>query len=208
MPPTTTTAATRAVARRAGPDDRSTVVTALAAAFFDDPVFRWLNPDDDRRREVLPAFFDLAVEAFARHDETWCAGDPVTGAAIWAPAGVEPMTEADGAVFAARCAVLAGPDAERWLDVMGLLDEHHPHHAAHDYLWFIGVAPQRRGRGQGGAMLRTVLDRADRSGTPAYLEATSPDNRRLYERHGFAVTGEIAVAGGPPLWTMWREPAR
>ncbi|MDN5858748.1 MAG: GNAT family N-acetyltransferase, partial [Pseudonocardia sp.] len=64
-----------------------------------------------------------------------------------------------------------------------------------------------RGAGQGSAMLRTVLDRADRSRVPAYLEATSPDNRRLYERHGFVVTGEIAVADSPPLWTMWREPA-
>ncbi|MDN5861292.1 MAG: hypothetical protein L0H84_22040, partial [Pseudonocardia sp.] len=151
MPPTTTTAAAHAVARQAGPEDRSAVVTALAAGFFDAPVFRWLPPADHRRREILPGFFDLAAEAFACHDETWCAGDPVTGAAIWAPAGVEPMTETDGAEFAARCAVLAGSDAKRWFEVIGLLDEHHPQDAAHDYLWFIGVAPHRRGRGQGSA---------------------------------------------------------
>lgn len=29
---------------------------------------------------------------------------------------------------------------------------------------------------------------------------------RLYERHGFEVTGEYGPAGGPSLWSMWREP--
>jgi hypothetical protein len=48
---------------------------------------------------------------------------------------------------------------------------------------------------------------ADRCGAPAYLEDTSPRNRALHERHGFQVTGELALAGGPPLWAMWREPA-
>jgi hypothetical protein len=51
-----------------------------------------------------------------------------------------------------------------------------------------------------------VLDRADRTGTPAYLDATSPHNRRLYQRHGFRMIGELAVAGGAALWQMWREP--
>lgn len=46
----------------------------------------------------------------------------------------------------------------------------------------------------------------DALGDAAYLEATSPDNRRLYERHGFEVTGEIVVPDGPTLWAMWRDP--
>ncbi len=44
---------------------------------------------------------------------------------------------------------------------------------------------------------------------PAYLEATSPRSRALYERHGFEVTAELrATADSPPMWAMWREPAR
>jgi len=42
---------------------------------------------------------------------------------------------------------------------------------------------------------------------PAYLEATSPRNRALYERHGFKVTEEFTLGpGSPPLWRMWRPP--
>jgi len=101
---------------------------------------------------------------------------------------------------------IPGPDADRWGELVALLDDNHPHHAEHDYLWFAAVRPAWQGRGYGSALLRAVLDRADRTGTPAYLDATSPDNRRLYERHGFRVIGELAVAGGPRVWQMWREP--
>ncbi len=48
--------------------------------------------------------------------------------------------------------------------------------------------------------------RADVDTLPAYLEASSPRNRALYERHGFEVTGEIQVADSPPLWPMLRRP--
>lgn len=192
--------------RKAGASDRDGVVAALSEAFYDDPVFRWASPDDGRRQRVLLAFFALAADAFAPHDQTWCTRDGVSGAAIWAPAGVEPMTEADGAQFAARCVALAGPDADRWMELIALLDDNHPHHADHHYLWFLGVRPARQGSGHGSALLRAVLDNADQTETPAYLEATSKDNVRLYERHGFRVTGELAVVRGPSLWAMWREP--
>ena len=41
---------------------------------------------------------------------------------------------------------------------------------------------------------------------PAYLEASSPRNRVLYERHGFQVTEQFSLApASPPLWRMWRN---
>jgi hypothetical protein len=52
-----------------------------------------------------------------------------------------------------------------------------------------------------------VLARCDRDGIPAYLEATSAQSRRLFERHGFVATGTITPNGGPTLTAMWRDPA-
>ena len=54
--------------------------------------------------------------------------------------------------------------------------------------------------------MRAVLDTCDRDAMPAYLEATSEGNRRLYLRHGFEVTGEIQLPDGPNMWPMWRTP--
>lgn len=181
-----------AIVRKSGVRDRGGVVAALAEAFQDDPVFRWASPHDEQRRAILPDFFALAVDAFAQHDRTWCTGDGVWGAAVWAPPGVEPMTEADGAEFVARCTDLAGPDAARWLKLISLFEEHHPRHSDHHYLWFLGVRPARQGRGYGSALLRAVLDDARaRAVGLAFLEVrpTNAEALGLYESFGFRVIG-------------------
>ena len=69
------------------------------------------------------------------------------------------------------------------------------------------IQPAVQGLGLGSALMRATLVGVDAAGEPAYLEATSPDNRRLYERHGFEVVRELPLPGGPSLYAMWREPA-
>lgn len=52
-----------------------------------------------------------------------------------------------------------------------------------------------------------VLERCDRDGVPAYLEASSARSRRLYERLGFTFMGTtVDLPDGPAMWPMWREP--
>jgi len=52
-----------------------------------------------------------------------------------------------------------------------------------------------------------VLTRCDAEKACAYLEASTPNNARLYARHGFKVTAEHRMApDAPPMWLMWREP--
>lgn len=85
-------------------------------------------------------------------------------------------------------------------------DEHHPSESCW-YLPFIGVDPRCQGQGHGSRLLRQGLARCDRDHLPAYLEASSPRNRTLYERHGFTVIAEIQVGDSPPLWPMLRHHA-
>jgi ribosomal protein S18 acetylase RimI-like enzyme len=184
--------------------DTAALAATLTAAFADDPVFGWVLPDPVHRAAVLPDFFRTVVEVLAVHDNMWTTDD-TAGAALWVPAGHEVVPAEAAEAFETRMLTLAGPYADRMGEIMALLDEHHPA-APHEYLWFLGVAPRAQGRGLGSALMEPVLRRADRAGLACYLEATSPRNRALYERHGFRVTTEIAVAGGPPLWTM-RRPA-
>jgi GNAT superfamily N-acetyltransferase len=84
------------------------------------------------------------------------------------------------------------------------MQEHHPVEPCF-YLLAMGVEPERQGRGVGGRLLGTVTGRCDEASAPAYLEATSEDNRRLYERHGFATVAELRLPQGPSLWPMWRD---
>ena len=61
-----------------------------------------------------------------------------------------------------------------------------------------------QGKGLGGALMRPTLDRCDREGLPAYIEASSVRSAALYERLGFEHIEELRVGGSPPLWLMLR----
>lgn len=189
----------------AGTADVPTIGGTLARAFHDDPVFEWIVPDAAARRVTLPSVFAAFAEAYMVHQETELVADGA-GAAVWAPAGAEPMTADQEHRIGELLAAILGADAERAVTAMELLDHHHPSRPC-AYLQFMGVVPACQGRGLGSQLLTSMLVRCDASGTPAYLEATSEANRRLYQRHGFDTMTELVLPDGPPLWPMWREPA-
>lgn len=190
--------------RKPAAAETTRLADVLASAFQDDPVFTWWIPDDDRRRATLPPFFGLFVEAFRPHDLIYADAE-TTGTAVWGPPS-NPLGIEDEEAFGSRMEqIVAEVDLPRVFEITTMLEEHHPS-APHFYLQWAAVVPRCQGRGIGSALLRPVLDRCDREGVPAYTEATSMDNRRLYERHGFAFVSEIAPGGGPPLFRMWREP--
>jgi GNAT superfamily N-acetyltransferase len=175
----------------------------LAAAFHDDPVLSWMVPDEPRRRARLPGLMRLLAARFQPHGENHI-NDTGTGAAVWSPPRAT-FTREDDEWFGSELVDLAGPDLARIGEVVELLESNHPHDP-HYYLNLLGVTPDHQGSGIGSALLWAVLDRADREGASAYLEATSPKNRALYERHGFEVSMELRCSDCPPLWAMWRRP--
>jgi GNAT superfamily N-acetyltransferase len=186
----------------AHPADAIRLAAALATAFYDDPVFRWFAPDDHRRRTMLPAFFDVFVEAYLTHGETY-ADEDVGGAALWAAPANDPM--AADPRYAQRLEEIAGIDAPRLFEIVELFESQAPQEP-HYHLQFLAVRPERQGAGLGGALMAPGLDRCDHNGVPAYLEATTDRNRALYERHGFRAVGGMRLADGPTVWRMWREP--
>jgi GNAT superfamily N-acetyltransferase len=183
-------------------NDAARLAASLAAAFYDDPVFRWFSPDDQRRGAMLPDFFDVFVDAYLSHGETY-TDQGVSGAALWAAPDTDPLSVEP--VYAERLNAIAGLDAPRLFEIVELLEAHSPQER-HYHLQFLGVVPERQGAGLGGALMAPMLQRCDRDGVAAYLEATSDRNRALYERHGFRARGDIPLPGGPALWRMWREP--
>jgi ribosomal protein S18 acetylase RimI-like enzyme len=190
--------------RRAAGADVGAVADVLARAFFTDPVFRWCLPDDDRRAAILHPFFSLVTSALLPYDDVHLTTSG--GVALWVPPGQPPVPEREAPRFEEGLGELMGVDGERTFAIVELLEANHPEQPSH-YLWFLAVRPEAQGLGVGSSLLSSRLAECDRTSTPAYLEATSPSNRRLYERHGFEVVNEIAVADSPPIWPMWRPPA-
>ncbi|MDQ0811261.1 GNAT superfamily N-acetyltransferase [Streptomyces sp. B3I7] len=194
--------------RRADQDDRELVVRVLDEAFQDDPVSGWVFPGKEHRRathhRLMAAFVDTVL-AEGRIDLV----EDGTACALWLPMpAVEPADAVDAAgEEAVRLREEVDPDNGRVELIARLMAEAHPADRAHEYLWMIGVAPGHQGRGLGTTLIRPALDRCDREGLPAYLEASSPRSIALYERLGFAATDRtLDLPDGPRMWPMWREP--
>ena len=75
----------------------------------------------------------------------------------------------------------------------------------HYYLLTLGVTPQAQRSGAGGRLLRTMLERSDVEGNPAYLETQRPENVPIYERFGFRTASETQIPEiGLRNWGMIR----
>ena len=196
--------ATRPAAR----SDVESLSRTLGRAFFDDPLMRWMFPDDNVRRRRLPRLFAaLSVHQHLAHGgaEIATSGETVGGVALWDPPGT--WQQSLGQFIRAAPTMLSAMGTAVWRGqvIDNLMRRHHPEEP-HWYLAVIGSDPTVRGAGFGQALLRSRLDRCDAEYAPAYLESSNPVNVPYYERFGFEVTGEISVPGGPTLMPMWRQP--
>ena len=189
--------------RTADRADRELVARLLDSAFQDDPVSGWIFPGEEYRRTTHPrlmaAFVDIVLEE-GRIDVT----EDGAACALWLPVPAESAEDEED--FAALREAL-DPDNERIEQIGTLTAEVHPAGRAHEYLWMIAVTPGRQGEGLGTALIGSVLERCDREGVPAYLEASSERSRGLYERLGFELVDRpLDLPDGPQMWPMWREP--
>ncbi len=181
------------------PHDEAAAIDVITDAFFHDPVVRWVYPNDLQYRASFPNFARaFAGGAFTSGTAFGTAGGE--GVALWLPPSVHPDGDRMGEL-------LQELPAEHLDELMGFVELQSSLHptADHWYLPLLGVQPSKQGTGVGSALLSHALSECDQRGLPAYLEATTPGSRYLYERHGFEVTAKIQFGSSPAMWPMWRE---
>lgn len=176
----------------------------LSLAFEDDPVMQFLFPDPGSRLRRLRSFYRVAIPMIAGHGALH-ADEALHAAAVWqAPSPPHPGRWAQAWTALRMLASLR--------EAVGRGNALHetvqPAHVCepHWYLSILGTEPGYQGRGLGSALLAQTLERCDRDGSLAYLESSKEQNIPFYERHGFKVTDELQVPGGPRLWPMLRRP--
>jgi len=191
--------------------DVRVLADVLAKAFYDDPVFRWMMPDDKTRLARNRVIFTPVLRAWAlRHGATEVAWDGesgrIAGAAIWFPPGTwPPPVPRQLRALPAYVRALGrrfGPASE----LVAALATVHPK-TPNWYLYAIGVDPVYQGRGVGGALLRSRLERVDQDGAAAYLESSKAGNIPLYEHFGFQVAEVPPLPDGAPVVTPMSRPA-
>lgn len=176
----------------------------LGGVFVRDPALLAYVSRSRRPRQALQAAFEVLLEEVflpAGHVDTAWEGGRLLGAAAWTPPG----SQQTGRYLRAlpRLARALGPSLPRAVR-LSLADAGSAPKFPHWYLFVIATSPGARGRGVGGALLDHGLGRA--GDAAAYLEATTPQARALYERKGFVPLGQIRSPGPVPEVGMWKPP--
>jgi len=191
--------------------DAPAVRALFARAYVDDPLLRWIFPDEPTRLEATAAWLGVYVERYltarggaAGRCRVTTAGGGVTGAALWRwptdvfagehlPTTVGLLTALVGPAHAAAVgAAMASEAASRPA-------------GPHAILHFLAVDAAHRGRGEARRLVDDGVARAHADGLRALLETTNPENVPVYERLGFTVHAEVRLGeSGPQLWVMTR----
>lgn len=187
-----------AVVRLATAADLSSAADVLAEAFLEYPWTRYVIPEEDypaRLRELQHLYLEHALS----HGIVAVTEDLDGVIALLPPDAGDP----DEAVLE-RIFALHGDRISR---LQPGADDAVPPEGGDSAAWTletIGVRPAGQGRGLGGALVAFGLAEACARGARAVrLETSDERNVRLYQRHGFNVTGRADRPGGPRVWRMW-----
>ena len=187
--------------RTAASADAERCLATLTLSFSADPPCRWTWPDPQQYLEAFPRFAQAFGGGAIEHG-TANYYEGFAGVALWLPPGVAPDEVSLARVIEDTVAATRRDAMFSMFEQMGAF---HPREA-HWHLPLVGVDPAHQRKGIGAALLTPVLNACDRQKVLAYLEATSPLNVPLYERHGFEALGSIQVADAPPVVPMLRKP--
>ena len=185
------------------------LAAVLSRAFATDPVFVWMLPRpktrEPRARRVFTTMLRAEALRYGAVETAWADGR-IVGGAIWLPPGHWSPTLSEQLRSLPGYARAFGRRLGAAAAILGALARVHPS-VPHWYLFAIGVEPDLQGRGLAGALLRSRLERCDRSEEPAYLEASNPTGIPLYQHFGFQPSKAPDLPeGSPPVTPMWRDP--
>ena len=181
----------------------------LARAFQQDPLSRYVIPDDDERTRVLPLYFRTIIRSGLLIGKVWTT-PRIEGVAVWwsvySNLTGEKMREAG---FGQNTSLMGDEALQRLRRVSSHEWQVHERtiQADHWYLLQLGVEPSLQGRGIGGALIAPMLKRADGENVACFVETEQPRNVPFYRRHGFELTVEdTEPISGVRFWSFLRRP--
>lgn len=182
--------------RAAVPEDLAAVSRTFTRSFWDDPVMRWLFPDDAEFGDgtVMLDFLRRLIlngNALVTPD--------VVAFSLWVEPG-RPEVDVESTTSRIPTAELI----EKFIALREALDRNMPPEP-HWYLQMVGTHPDWQRRGIASRLINEGLSWARRDGVGVYLETETIENVAYYRHLGFEVRSEWDVDRGPHMWGMWRQ---
>ncbi|MGW5878425.1 GNAT family N-acetyltransferase [Nocardiopsis terrae] len=188
------------VARASTLDDVPGVARVLSRSLHDDPLFRWLFPEEELRMAKVRRFFALAAGfGYVPAGDTRVAetaegvgAAPVTrAAALWA----QPTNNPEGPLVSLRTwphwgALIGRARLAAFVRIFAEWKMASPQEP-HLYLAALGVDPSAEGTGVAGGLLTAGLDEADSRGLPVFTQTLNDKSVGFYEHFGFRCVHEV-----------------
>ena len=194
------------IVRKATAEDLGRICRTVMLAFAEEPVVRWLYPDDEQYFAGDGATMRPFLGNLLRHDESFITDDCVSVALFVPPGRPELEMQIDP-----NSPPVPADQLERFTALGTAMREHTPP-VLHWYLNVLGTHPHWRRQGLGALVMGPRLETCDHDGIPMYLETGTIENVAYYSHLGFSVRDEwdvpSAIGDGPHLWGMLREPCR
>jgi GNAT superfamily N-acetyltransferase len=185
-----------------------TAAAVCSRAFFNDPLDKYLIPDDDKRKECLihPTRYYLKLSLLS--GQLYATSPRLEGIISWFSSQKEltfwhmlrcgfpfPSLKC-GAGFVIR---------DTKLDMLCQKVKKRLAPTNHIYLALLAVDPQYQGQGYASKLLKPLLEKLDEQKLPCYLETTTEQNVSLYEHFGFRVKEELKIPhSNTKVWALLR----
>ncbi len=182
--------------------DFSELVPMMIRAFSEDPVIRYVVPDErEWSRIVVPYYRRVLQTAMLRGYGLTDA--QVRGVSIWELPNHRVSLPVHFLELLGMTNILRR-NLMRAIRIQSFTANYRPTRS-HLYLTYIATDPAAHNRGIGSALLTPMLKLADRERLPIYLECSNHHNIAFYLEHGFNLVDEIRLPDGPSIWPMLRE---
>lgn len=185
----------------------------LSAAFNQDPLIGYFLPEEaSARLNALKRMAHALLNYGQPYNQIYTTAETPKGAAVWLPPDASQFTLSKG-WQAVVSGLITVPFYIRWDRIGDLLSfvgteiqlQNKNASEPHWHLTLLGVSPAYQGQGIGGKLLQPVLQEADRTKLPCYLETSTTSAVRFYQRHGFEIVYHGTFAGRE-YWAMKRSP--
>ena len=192
--------------------DTGAVVELMARAFQNAALYRYLEPDADKRPAFLRMIFSHRIDfGFESRDADLAVKDgKIIGAVLWGKPGTQAK---DNHALNAAVNQYSDEVAEKWQRFHDVLFSGlsaacpEPHWSVAP----IAVMPEAQGQGVASALLKNKFIQIDAEGALCLLGTQDKVNTQVYARYNFRIVSEVTAAkgcGGMPdliCYTMLRD---
>lgn len=192
--------------------DIKKVGEVLADAFKEDPIWAKFIKDNQIKAHQVKYIFGSPILYALKYGKAYASSSNLEGIAAWFPDTTADMNfwrlvRSGVSRYGLKMGMKASLKMEKIFRPVEKDRKENMKNTSYIYIEIIGVKQEYQKRGFGGKILQVIFEEADKKHIPIYLETSTPQNVKMYEKYGFKILKKITLHELElPMWEMKRDP--